>query len=312
MSSVVAQVSTRGVRSALQTGRQGIRSPVRAKRLLSSRAAARHIPAFCGRARTPCTNAERVRGGQVQCLAQSDAVAIRTSSRSYWVHAGEEPEPLDGKKKLDDETKLNLGRTIRILKERLPTILQQPLPSEILADNISLHLFPPPIPTSPVANGKAAYKAALWTSPLAWNRLPIIGNVGLEVQSIRLQPGPLPFTPLRTGSLEDMLVVRWVTEPSSLPSEFLRNMAARIAGGEQPDAQEFMGLFAFQFDHKGRVLDHTIESAEHSRHWSKGMGSSVVRFTDKLLGGIRQRGEPDPVPFPACSGRGRGSKGDKD
>ncbi|CAI4212526.1 unnamed protein product [Parascedosporium putredinis] len=222
------------------------------------------------------------------------------------------------KKKLDDETRLNLGTTIRILKERLPTILQQPLPSEILADNISLHLFPSTHPHLPVANGKAAYKAALWTSPLAWNRLPIIGNVGLEVQSIRLQPGPLPFTPLRTGSLEDMLVVRWVTEPSSLPSEFLRNMAARIGGGSQPAAQEFMGLFAFQFDNKGRVLDHTIESAEHSRHWSKGMGSSVVRFTDKLLGGIRQRGEPDPVLFPACSARGRGGgggggdKGDKD
>jgi len=87
-------------------------------------------------------------------------------------------------------------------------------------------------------------------------------------------------------------------------------MAARISGGggDHPAAQEFMGLFAFQFDHKGRILDHTIESAEHSRHWSKGMGSSVLKFTDKLLRGIRQRGEPDPVPFPACSGRGRGGE----
>jgi hypothetical protein len=38
------------------------------------------------------------------------------------------------------------------------------------------------------------------------------------------------------------------------------------------------------------------------------MGSSVLKFTDKLLRGIRQRGEPDPVPFPACSGRGRGGE----
>ncbi|SPO05730.1 uncharacterized protein DNG_08417 [Cephalotrichum gorgonifer] len=232
-------------------------------------------------------------------------------SRQYWVLAGDEVPPEDSKKKKADEERLNLGKTISTLKDRLPTILQQPLPPEILAPNISLHLFPTTHPHLPVANGKAAYKAALWTSPLAWNRLPIIGSVGIEVQSVRLQQGPLPFVPARIGSLDEVLVVRWVTEPSSLPSEFLRNMAARISpGGEEEDMPtEFHGLFAFQFDGKGRVLDHTIESAEHSRHWSKGVGSRVVSFTDRVLGGIRQRGTPDPLPMPAaCWRRDRGKE----
>lgn len=118
-----------------------------------------------------------------------------------------------------------------------------------------------------------------------------------------MQPGPLPFAPPRTGALEEMMVVRWVTAPGGVPSEFLRDMTKRLtrSGGTPP--REFTGLFAFQFDERGRVLDHTIECAEHSR-WGKGVGSSVVRFTDRVLGGIRQRGDPDPLPMPACSRRG--------
>lgn len=100
------------------------------------------------------------------------------------------------------------------------------------------------------------------------------------------------------------MVVRWVTEPESVPSDFLREMAARIARSGEKQPREFMGLFAFQFDAKGRILDHTIESAEHSRHWGKGVGSTVVRLTDRVLGGIRQREDPDPLPMPACWRKG--------
>ena len=252
-------------------------------------------------------------------------VAPRSESRQYWVRAGEEDLSEESKKNLDDDTRLKLGKSeyptillpisppaqannthtaISTLKDRLPTILQQPLPTEILAPNISLHLFPSTHPHLPVANGRAAYRAALWTSPLAWNRVPIIGNVGIEVRTVRMQPGPLPFAPARIGSLDEIMVVRWVTEPESVPSEFLRNLGAQFARNGEKKPREFMGLFAFQFDGEGRILDHTIESAEHSRHWGKGVGSSVVRFTDRVLGGIRQRGDPDPLPMPACWKRG--------
>jgi protein up-regulated during meiosis len=121
--------------------------------------------------------------------------------------------------------------------------------------------------------------------------------VGIEVQTMRVMTTPLPFTPLRIGSLDEMLVVRWVTEPSSLPSEFLRGLASRMAGGE-PEVHEFMGLFVFQFNLEGQILDHTIECAEHSRRWSKGVGSRVVRLTDQILGGIRGENDGTPLPSP--------------
>lgn len=119
-----------------------------------------------------------------------------------------------------------------------------------------------------------------------------------------MQTAPLPFAPARLGSLDEVMLVRWATEPESVPSEFLRDMAARISRGGEKTPHVFTGLFAFQFDVNGRVLDHTIESAEHSRHWGKGVGSSVVRFTDRVLGGIRHKGDPDPLPMPACWKRG--------
>lgn len=127
---------------------------------------------------------------------------------------------------------------------------------------------------------------------------------------MRMQPGPVPFAPARAGALDDVMVVRWVTEKESVPSDFLRDMARRLArNGETEEREErpFAGVFTFQFDGEGRVLDHTIESAELSR-WGKGVGSSVVRFTDRLLGGIRQRGGHDPLPMPACWRKG-GRKG---
>jgi hypothetical protein len=79
-----------------------------------------------------------------------------------------------------------------------------------------------------------------------------------------------------------------------------------MAAGE-PEGHEFMGLFVFQFDAEGKILDHTIECAEHSRRWSKGVGSRVVRLTDQILGGIKgdNEGTPLPSPFRACFDRGK-------
>ena len=89
---------------------------------------------------------------------------------------------------------------LRILQERLPTLLQTPLPQEILSPNISLHLFPSTHPYLPVVSGRVAYIAALWTSPIAWNRVPIFGNVKLVILSERMSNQPLHFSPRRAGA----------------------------------------------------------------------------------------------------------------
>ena len=89
---------------------------------------------------------------------------------------------------------------LRILQERLPTLLQSPLPQEILSPNISLHLFPSTHPYLPTVSGRVAYIAALWTSPIAWNRVPIVGNVRLEILSERVFSQPVHFSPRRPGA----------------------------------------------------------------------------------------------------------------
>ncbi|KAI9831245.1 MAG: hypothetical protein M1819_005173 [Sarea resinae] len=92
----------------------------------------------------------------------------------------------DGEHKAPDERTLKLGKTIRILHTRLPTLLASPLPQEILSPHISLHLFPSTHPHLPTVTGRVAYTAALWTAPVAWGRVPIVGNVRLQIVSERM------------------------------------------------------------------------------------------------------------------------------
>ena len=111
---------------------------------------------------------------------------------------------------------LELYIALRILSAHLPTLLVNPLPQEILSPNISLHLFPSTHPHLPAVKGKVAYRAAIWTAPVAWGcmpSMPIVGNVKLRILSERM---------VRAGSVTDFdnehtygpekLVVRWITE----------------------------------------------------------------------------------------------------
>src|SRR5215471_6942299 len=93
---------------------------------------------------------------------------------------------------------------IRTLHERMPDLLATPLPQDILSPNIKLQLFPSTHPHLPSVTGRLAYTAALWTSPVAWGRVPVVGNVKLVVLSERM---------LHTGAPGDgeKLVVRWRT-----------------------------------------------------------------------------------------------------
>lgn len=102
-----------------------------------------------------------------------------------------------------DERTLQLGRTVRILHERLPTLLKEPLPSDVLSPQITLHLFPSTHPHLPTVSGRLAYVAALWTAPVAWGRVPLVGNVRLTILSERMVR--------HGGAKEEKLIVKWKT-----------------------------------------------------------------------------------------------------
>ncbi|CAI7670769.1 unnamed protein product [Penicillium manginii] len=127
---------------------------------------------------------------------------------------------LDGPQKNNhkppDKRVLKLGKTLRTLSPLLPTILYNTLPPEILAPSVNLHLFPSTHPHLPTVKGRTLYRAALWTVPVAWSSVPLVGNVKLQILSERI---------VRAGTLldpehgdkhdcgDERLVVRWKTEP---------------------------------------------------------------------------------------------------
>ncbi|KAK1995955.1 hypothetical protein LX36DRAFT_682709 [Colletotrichum falcatum] len=214
-------------------------------------------------------------------------------------------------KKPGDENKANLGKTLRILQDHLPTVLQSPLPQEILAPNISLHLFPTTHPHLPTVSGRVAYTAALWTSPIAWNRLPLVGNVRLSIMSERVTKQPLHFAPLHPGAIPEQLVVRWCASDKKNGSQATATTATTAAAAAAAAAaspspgggdKEFTGLFVFQFDAEGRILSHTIETVQEGGDWERGVGAKVVGLTDWLLGGMRRQGDS---PSPAFEGLGK-------
>lgn len=210
---------------------------------------------------------------------------------------------------------------LRTLQDRLPTLLQKPLPRAILAPKISLCLFPSTHPHLPAVSGRVAYMAALWSAPLAWNRVPLVGNVRLEILSERMvQPHPTSVgRPSRPrGAVGEQLVVRWRTKGGN-DRNWLVGLVGRIGGGggggkeeecRAPpvgsaqavgDARnEFTGLFIFDFDGEGRILSHTIEHVEESGQWERGVGAKVVGLTDWLLGGMKG---PEESPCPAFTGK---------
>lgn len=171
-------------------------------------------------------------------------------------------------------------------------MLQSPLPQEILAPNISLHLFPSTHPHLPTVSGRVAYVAALWTSPLAWNRLPLIGDVKLEILSERMAKGQ--GAPRRPGAGAEQLIVRWRASGGKSIRWTLPFRDFFQASDEQTN-KAFTGLFIFEFDKEGRILSHTIEHVQSGGEWQKGVGAKFVGLTDWLLGGMRGGNEGCPA-----------------
>jgi Mitochondrial protein up-regulated during meiosis len=142
--------------------------------------------------------------------------------------------------------------------------------------------------------------AALWTSPLAWGRVPIVGNVKLEILSERMIKGNSCSA---TGDHSEQLVVRWRTCGKTKgkgigpyykgigANEQVDKITEFLGGGEKDDTKEFTGLFIFEFDEEGRIVSHTIEHVQSGGNWDKGVGARVVGLTDWLLGGLKGNGE---------------------
>ncbi|KAF2640873.1 hypothetical protein P280DRAFT_469563 [Massarina eburnea CBS 473.64] len=194
-----------------------------------------------------------------------------------------------------NERNLKLGKTIRTLHERLPTLLVSPLPQDILSPQISLHLFPSTHPSLPAASGKIAYTAALWTAPVAWGRVPVVGNVKLKILSERMVKNG--GTCSAADRRHERLVVKWETcgKSDGPVSEAMEKITSIVRGSRQHEAhEEFSGLFLFEFDEEGRIVRHTIEHVEENGQCDKHT-TRVVSVTDWLLGrawGRREEGSP--------------------
>jgi hypothetical protein len=202
---------------------------------------------------------------------------------------------------------------LRTLSPLLPNILTTPLPQEILSPSVSLHLFPSTHPHLPVVKGKVPYRAALWTAPVAWGCVPIVGNVKLNILSEKIVRTGFVNLPLEDDSPdlgEEKLVVRWKTEKknangtntnaaanssavagtSANGNGGINSGLSRLLGGDKPifnlnKGDEFSGMFIFSFDSKGRIATHTIEHADESNGFDK--TSKMVTLTDWLLGKAR-------------------------
>jgi Mitochondrial protein up-regulated during meiosis len=182
----------------------------------------------------------------------------------------------------------------------MPTLLQTPLPQEILSPHITLHLFPSTHPHLPTVSGRVAYIAALWTAPMAWGRVPIVGNVKLHILSERMIKSSLHASPASSNSNAEKLIVRWKTcskERAGTTSGSIADTPhSTTSSSTSTDDSEFFGLFIFEFDELGRVLHHTIEHADEGENWDRNT-AKVISVTEWLLskarGGARKSVEEE-------------------
>lgn len=187
--------------------------------------------------------------------------------------------------------------------------------------------------------GRTLYRAALWTVPVAWSSLPLVGNVKLQILSERIVRAGTVLDPDGCSESEtgdERLVVRWRTErrsdghkhkdssvaaaggsnkavSSSPSSENLSHTSAKngvnkglsvLLGGDAPifklsSEEQFTGLFIFSFDEEGRICSHTIEHADDADGWDR--TAKFVTLTDWLIG--KARGSLDP-PAPGLAMQG--------
>ncbi|KAG2421780.1 hypothetical protein HFD88_005756 [Aspergillus terreus] len=256
-------------------------------------------------------------------LPSNPTPTLFSATTPHPIPDGPSPSPDDHKP--PDERILKLGKTLRILSPLLPTLLINPLPPSILAPSVTLHLFPSTHPHLPTVKGRTLYRAALWTVPVAWGSLPLVGNVKLQILSERIVRAGTVLDPASPGSEDtgdERLVVRWRTEPRSdsenppdhtharqqaqaTESHGINKGLSVLLGGDAPifklaKEEQFTGLFIFSFDEEGRVASHTIEHAEDAGGWDR--TAKFVTLTDWLIGKARGSLEPGTQPGLAMQG----------
>ncbi|BFZ55541.1 hypothetical protein PYCC9005_002582 [Savitreella phatthalungensis] len=139
----------------------------------------------------------------------------------------------------------DIGRTLRILSNKLPSLLQDgTLPSSILSENITLELLPSTLGL-PDIRGKTAYSA--FTRLSTWSVRQVWPESRLMVDSHRLHG---------SGRKLERLIVRFrVVQP--------RSRTARHGHGDA-----YTGLFHFYFDSQGLISRHIFEITDE--RWTPG------------------------------------------
>jgi hypothetical protein len=128
----------------------------------------------------------------------------------------------------------------------------------------------------------------------------VLGNVKLNILSERMvkHDGSSSAGNMRN----ERLVVKWQTcgkENNGQVSDVVDKITSIVAGSNRPHEQ-FTGLFKFEFDEDGRILNHIIEHTEEGQHWDK--TAKMISVTDWLLGrawGKREEGSPS-LAFARC------------
>lgn len=225
-----------------------------------------------------------------------------------------------------DERTLQLGKTVRVLHDHLPTLLQLPLPGDILSPQITLHLFPSTLPHLPTVSGRIAYIAALWTAPVAWGRVPLVGNVKLTILSERMVRNS--GSSVAHANRDEKLIVKWKTcgktrhrdgtggiyrgvglqtkDPMDKIKDFISGTRVEhddaAATEREKEKEEFCGIFVFEFDEQGKIVKHVIEHTDEGGRWDR--MTRVVSVTDWLLGQLHGRGKGHVPGLALCEDRG--------
>jgi hypothetical protein len=173
--------------------------------------------------------------------------------------------------------------------------------------------------------GRTLYRAALWTVPVAWSSVPLVGNVKLQILSERIVRAGTVLDPEQCSDKDcgdERLVVRWRTEArneshsetpvadlasasresSSSSKNGINKGISVLLGGDAPifklsKEEQFTGLFIFSFDEEGRILTHTIEHADDANGWDR--TAKFISLTDWLIG--KARGSLDPAHNPGLA-----------
>lgn len=230
--------------------------------------------------------------------------------RSVWFNSTAPRSNVVGDHQPPDPRTIQLGKTVRELHERLPTLLQTPLPSDILSPKITLHLFPSTHPHLPTVSGRIAYAAALWTAPVAWGRIPLIGNVKLTILSEKM----VRHGAVTCANRDEKLIVKWKTrgkgghrdmsggvyrdkmitaqDPEDRIKTFLQGV--KHDTNDKLEEEDFCGLFIFEFDNDGKISKHIIEHTEQGGYEDK--MTKFVNVTDWLLGKFNGVAKGDELP----------------